>query len=148
MSDIKKHPGGRPTLYKPEYCARVEEEMAKGFSLTAIAGTIGVCRATINVWKAEYPEFLEAVNRAMAKRLLEWETIGLKIAREGGGPGSATLVIFGLKNAGGDEWSDKTIQQHQGPNGGPVEYRNLDKLTDDELRVLQAIQMKLGDGAQ
>ena len=35
---------------------------------------------------------------------------------------------------------------HSGPNGGPVEYRNLDKLTDDELRVLQAIQTKLGDG--
>jgi uncharacterized protein (DUF433 family) len=33
---------------------------------------------------------------------------------------------------------------HSGPNGGPVEYRNLDKLTDDELRVLQAIQTKLG----
>jgi len=32
---------------------------------------------------------------------------------------------------------------HSGPNGGPIEYRNLEKLTDDELRAAIAIQRKL-----
>jgi hypothetical protein len=28
-------------------------------------------------------------------------------------------------------------------DGGPINYRNLEKLTDDELRALEAIQLKL-----
>jgi hypothetical protein len=30
-----------------------------------------------------------------------------------------------------------------GPKGGPIEYHDLSKLTDAELRALKAIQMKL-----
>ena len=46
-------PFGRPTKYDPIYCDMVEEEMAKGFSLTAFAGIIGVARSIINEWMAE-----------------------------------------------------------------------------------------------
>lgn len=30
-----------------------------------------------------------------------------------------------------------------GPDGRPIDYRNLDKLTDEELRFLETIQLKL-----
>jgi transposase len=101
-----KHPGGRPTKYDPAFCDRVEKEMAKGFSLTAFAGLIGVSRATINNWMAENPEFLEAVSRAKALRLVHWEKAAMKVAMSGGGPGTATVIVFGLKNMGSDDWSD------------------------------------------
>jgi transposase len=137
-----KHAGGRPTLYKPEYCDLAKEFMGQGFSLTAFAGEIDVSRETVYAWERGIPEFSDAIKVARAKRVgfLEVDLLNAE-----SGP-KVTSRIFALKNACADEWSDKVVQQHQGPNGGPVEYRNLDKLTDDDLRVLQAIQMKLGDG--
>jgi hypothetical protein len=110
-------PGGRPTDYEPRYCDMVETFMEDGYSLTAFAGSIGVSRSTINVWMQANPEFSEAVLRAKAKRMMWWEQQGRKIADVGGGPGSATLTIFGLKNADPDEWRDKTETTHNAGTG-------------------------------
>lgn len=123
--DSQKHPGGRPSKYDPAFCEVVVTEMANGFSLTAVSAIIGVTRATINNWMAEYPEFLEAVTRGKAIRLLHWERTALAVASQGGGPGSATMVVFGLKNMGGDEWSDTTKTEVSGPGGKPVQTEDV-----------------------
>ena len=47
-----KHPGGRPSEYRPEYCEMVQEHMAKGKSLTAFAGSIKVSAFTVYEWIA------------------------------------------------------------------------------------------------
>lgn len=110
---------GRPTDYRPEYCDLVIEEMAKGFSLGAFAGIIGVARSTIQRWVSEHQEFSVAVSRAKAARLLEWERAALKGATTQQG-GNATLIIFGLANAGrgmageDDEWISKNEVQQSG----------------------------------
>ena len=77
-------PAGRPTDYLEEFAERVETFCADGYSLTAFAGEIGVCRATINNWCGEFPEFLEAVNRAKAARARWWEERAREIAQKGG----------------------------------------------------------------
>lgn len=124
-ADSQRHPGGRPSKYDPSYCDLVLDEMANGLSLTAVSAVIGVTRATINNWMAEHPEFLEAVTRGKANRLLHWERTALTVAREGGGPGSATMIVFGLKNMGGDEWSDTTKTEVSGPGGKPVQTEDV-----------------------
>ena len=93
--------------------------MGMGFSLGAFAGFIGVCRATINLWIEGNPEFLEAVNRAKAKRLMGWENYGLNIAHGFGGPGATGMVALGLKNAGDGEWSDTQDHRIGGLPGAP-----------------------------
>ena len=103
---------GRPSKYNPSYCDQVVTTMAKGYSLTAFAGKLGVARSTINEWMAQHPEFSEAVSRAKASRLYSWETEALRTARNGGRGGKATMIIFGLKNMGTDEWRDKTEVGH------------------------------------
>jgi len=90
---------GRPSSYKPEFCQRIVSFMAKGFSLTAFAGEIGVSRETIYAWERNHPEFGEAVKRARAARVLYWETRLIKAQRN-----EATPIIFALKNACADEW--------------------------------------------
>lgn len=113
------HAGGRPTLYRPEYAAQVEAEMAKGYSLGAFAGIIGVARNTLDEWAQRHPEFLGALRRGHAKRLLQWEKAGMTTAFPGapipggkrpGKDGNPALIIFGLKNAsrgaGGDDWGE------------------------------------------
>lgn len=109
---------GRPTKYDPKFCDAVEAFMAEGFSLTAFAGDLGVSRATIDNWMKEFPEFLEAVSRSKAKRLAFWERTAINVASKGtGGPGAATVIVFGLKNMGGDEWKDKQEVEHTGTMG-------------------------------
>jgi hypothetical protein len=89
---------------------------------------------------AEYPDFLLAVSRAKAARLKQWETAAMNGAFTQNG-GNATLIIFGLKNAGRnpagqeDEWAEKSEVKHSGAVGS----YDLSKLSDDELeRVAEA----------
>lgn len=102
--------------------------MGEGYSLGGFAGIIGVNRTTISEWMNSYEEFSLAVGRAKARRLTHWETEMLTGARtkESGNP---TLIIFGLKNAGSDEWRDQTETKHLGPDGGPLQIMEIDDAT-------------------
>ena len=110
----ERHPGGRPSLYRPEYVEELLEFCARGFSLTAFAGKIGVARSSINEWANAHAEFSEAVSRAKARRALWWEEQALNVAREGGTSSRATMIIFGLKNHNSDDYRDKTEREHSG----------------------------------
>lgn len=109
-----KHPGGRPSKYDPAFCEVVEESLAKGLSLEACAGVIGIARDTIYDWRAKHPEFSDAVRVGQAKSILFWEQRLLKVAQSGGGPGTTTAIIFGLKNRAPEAWRDKQEIEHTG----------------------------------
>lgn len=94
---------GRPSLYEERYCEEVVAFMGQGYSLTAFAGEIGVCRDTLVEWQHAHPEFSLAVKRAQAARTKCLETTLL--AGETGP--KVTSHIFALKNAAPDEWKDK-----------------------------------------
>lgn len=112
-----KRPVGRPSLYDPAYCEQVVEHMAEGASLTSFAAEISVARSTINEWMEQHAEFSEAVRKGKAKCAAWWEKAGRTIALTGGGPGAATLVVFGMKNMGKDDWSDATKVDHTSSDG-------------------------------
>jgi hypothetical protein len=74
-----KHPGGRPTSFRPEYVP-LAYKMCLLLNATnkELAGVFDVTEATIAIWKNEYPEFLDAVRKGkeladakIAKRLFE-----------------------------------------------------------------------------
>ena len=95
---------------------------------------IGVCKATLNNWMDEHPEFLDAVKRAKAARLRDWEANAINMRANGGGPGGATITIFGLKNMGGDEWSDTQRHEVTGKDGAPLKSDMTVKVDPDTLR--------------
>ena len=105
--------------------------MAKGYSLTAFAGILGVNRDTIDAWMHAHQEFSEACRRAKAKRLLQWERAAMKVAAKGGGHGQSQIIAFGLKNMGGNEWRDKQEHEHSGPRGGPLQFQKVEILIVD-----------------
>ena len=111
-------PAGRPSKYDPAYCQRIINHMAEGASVASFAAEIGVARDTISEWANRHPEFSAAVKIAKAKCGAWWETQGRNLAVNGGG--SATLVIFGLKNMSPDDWREKQEIQH----GGKVDVRH------------------------
>ena len=134
MSQDAPRPVGRPSSYDPKFCDMVVEDMGQGYSLTAFAGLIGVCKATLNNWMDEHPEFLDAVKRAKAARLRDWEANAINMRANGGGPGGATITIFGLKNMGGDEWSDTQRHEVTGKDGAPLKSDMTVKVDPDTLR--------------
>lgn len=115
--------GGRPSKYSDAYCNEVIEFLAGGHSVTAFAGHIGVSRSTVFKWAEEHPEFSDALKVGQAKATALWETILVKVARDGGG--NATAAIFGLKNRASEDWADKVISEHTGKDGGPIETVDL-----------------------
>lgn len=114
---VDSRPVGRPSLYDASHCAAVIAHMSEGASLTSFAAEIDVARSTINEWMDAHPEFSEAVRKGKAKCAAWWEKRGRSIAETGGGPGAGTLVMFGLKNMGADDWSDKQEIDHRSTDG-------------------------------
>lgn len=103
----------RPSKYDPAYCDAVIAHCSEGASLTSFAASIDVCRATINVWADEHPEFLEAVKRAKAKCAAWWEA-NARQGATGMKDVNPTLCIFGLKNMAAEDWREKQEVQHSG----------------------------------
>ena len=86
--------------YAPRFCAEVVEFMARGYSLTAFAGEIGVSRAKLLKWCEKHTRFAEAVECAQAKRarLLEDRLLAAK------GAGAFGAHMQALKTAAPAEW--------------------------------------------
>lgn len=97
------------TAYKwdDSYIAKVEAFMGLGYSVTAFAGEIGVTKQTVYEWSRIYEDFAEALNRGRAKRALYWERECISAAASG--EGDSKLIMFQLKNAAPDEFSDKVV---------------------------------------
>jgi len=87
------------TFYKPEYCQRAEDFLAKGHGIDALGAEFDVVRKTIYNWKDEHPEFAEAVDRGFARRqqMVENLLTNNALTGQGGGPAS----IFLAKNWAG-----------------------------------------------
>jgi len=57
------HPGGRPTLYEPDYHPWTARIMAKyGHTINDMAAEFNVAASTIYEWIERYPEFSESIN--------------------------------------------------------------------------------------
>ena len=127
---------GRPSKYRDEYCQMLVDHMADGASATSFAASIDVSRSTITEWADVHPEFSAALTRGKAKRAAWWA----KVARNNAvtGDGSAPITIFGLKNMGPEDWSDKSSVDHT--TGGEKLSQGLDtsKLSTEALKELMA----------
>lgn len=66
---------GRPSSYRPEYCALAIKLGGEGKSLTQIAVEIGVTRRTVNKWAEENEEFAAACELAQDKAQAFFESV-------------------------------------------------------------------------
>ena len=112
--------GGRPTIYKPEFCELLIDHMVKGYSYESFAGLIGVSKQTIYDWEKANSEFLDAKKIGVEKSRLFWETQGIEgiyttevFTQDENGSTStkkalnSSVWIFNMKNRFKDEWKDK-----------------------------------------
>lgn len=131
-------PGPRSS-YRDAYCNEVIECLAKGHSVAAFAGEIGIHRTVIYDWMKIHPEFKAACEKATAKAILYWEKQLISCAETG--KGNVTAIIFGLKNRAHEEWRDVHKMEHTGKDGNAIEI-----VTDeDRVRALAALITKVNN---
>lgn len=107
----KKHPGGRPTKYRPEFCNVVLAIGAKGGWLCEMAEACDVHRSTMDVWAEAHPEFSEALTRAKQKAQAWFERKG----REGLTADKFNSALWAKQMSARhrDEYSERRELKHQ-----------------------------------
>jgi hypothetical protein len=136
-------PVGRPSSFKPEFVEQANKLCKLGATDPEIADFFGVSRTTINNWKHDHPEFLDAlksgkesaderVERSLYQRAIGYTQDAVKIFMPAGADApvyapfvenvvpDTTAAIFWLKNRRPDQWRDKTQQEVTGANGAPL----------------------------
>lgn len=115
-------PGGRPTLYKPEFCDVAVEMGTQGKSLAQIAAACGVARITLWEWVDKHPEFAGAIARARDLALSWWEEqahVGMWESPEGARL-NPQLWSRSMAARFPDDYRESKKLEHTGANGGPV----------------------------
>lgn len=153
MTKPKKHPGGRPTLYRPKCCDQIVEAMATGLSAEAAAAKIGISARSLFYWQRQHPEFLQAIQEGRQKCLLFWEERALDMAA--GAPGNSQMVVLALKNrsrAAYGWYHDTQKVELSGPEGAPVAIETSTRNTIDvssmsveDREALRGILMRAGE---
>jgi hypothetical protein len=128
-----RRPMGRPTLYEEAFCQGIVDFMAQGYSMTAYAGSIGVCKDTLVEWGRVHPAFSVAIARGKAARTM---TLERELLSSGEGP-VVQARQYALKNAAPDEWRDR--REITGADGGPIQTVDLSKLSNDQITALENI---------
>jgi hypothetical protein len=143
----KKHAGGRPTLYRPEFGEKIAEAMATGLSAEAAASSVGISARSLYEWQSKHDEFAQAIQEGRQRALLWWE--GRALALADGAPGSAQIVSLGLRNRSrsASGWVETQKLEHTGADGGPMAVKtarlDFSTLTADERAVLRTALLKV-----
>lgn len=145
--------GGRPTVYKPEYC-QIAHDMCLlgGATDVKLADRFGVNESTITDWKRVHPEFFRALRNGKdgadeAVVVSLWERakgyshddVDIRTVALGNNQGSEIVqtpirkhyppdtaaASLWLRNRQPKFWREKTDVEVTGPNGGPVQQVNM-----------------------
>lgn len=132
---------GRPSEYRAEFCQQAADLCAQGATDIELADFFDVSVRTLFRWKAEYPEFCQAIKAAKevaderVERSLYHKAVGytfdaVKIMQNDGSPlvvpyrehvpPDTHAAVFWLKNRQPDKWRDKREQELTGKDGGPL----------------------------
>ena len=168
-----KHPGGRPTSYKPEYA-----DMAKlciedsGFSMYKLAKLFNVTRSTIYRWVEIEKEFSDYVEKARTvwdghkiHKSLVKRSVGFsynEVTREPNTTGELTVTrkvrkyfppdVAAIKhwqvNREPKRWKDRSSHEIGGPDGGPVDIMVKNGIPPELKAQIKAIAIKIGEMAK
>ena len=165
MAEGDRHPGGRPTKYRPEFAAQAKKLCRLGSTDEEMADFFEVHVDTIYEWKLVHEEFSEAIKKgktladatiadSLYHRAKGYSHAAVKIlaVSQGAGqpsevqevpytehyPPDTTAMIFWLKNRQPAKWRDKQEHMLTGPNGGPIQSVGL--VTDDPVEAAKTYQ--------
>jgi len=110
----EKKGAGRPEIVLTEKQRADLELLAPYLTLEQIADHMGISQSTFQRIKKRDPEILTIYKRGKAKMIAKVSQGLIQKALAG----CKTREIFVLKTQGG--WKETTVNEHTGPNGGPL----------------------------
>lgn len=133
-------PAGRPTDYRPEFCQKMQDALAEGWSMAAAAWQLGVSERTAYTWMELHPEFLQAVTLGKSGQSFYWEGI----SRTAQTPTEQRKAEFMLERMHRKQFGAR--QELTGKDGGPLELLVGDMSDADLLNAAAAIVVGAGTG--
>ena len=165
MNDVEVAEIGRPTKYKGEYAEQAFKFALLGATDVQLAEFFDVHVDTIYEWKNVHPDFSEAVRAGKMKadaevahslyhraKGAEWteeqavkrkvslheEVVEIVEVRRAAPPDTNAASLW-LRNRQSGLWSEKVINEHTGPNGGPMLTQDLTMTPEEAKAVSQAV---------
>lgn len=151
--DEDKQKVGRRSSYREAYANQALKLALLGAKDKELADFFGVSTQTLNKWKKDYPEFLDALKKGkdvadsnvaskLYNRAIGYDFKETHIVRKDGKvvgekhitkhqPPDTTAAIFWLKNRQPDKWRDRKELQVGNKLGD-----DLESMTDEELRAI------------
>lgn len=120
-------PAGRPTYYKPEFCEQVTKLCKLGATDKEIAGFFEVSESTLNLWKAEYPEFSESIKKgkiiadaevaySLHKRAVGYQYDEVTFEKIGPGEDKVEVGETGIESIKQDLYKKKVVTKEVPPD--------------------------------
>ncbi len=143
---------GRRSAYRVEYAEQAKKLCLLGATDKELGDFFGVSEKTINTWKGKHPKFLQSIKDGkdiadgnVAERLYQratgYEHKEDKIFQYEGAPvivpttkrypPDTAAGIFWLKNRQRGKWRDKQDHELAGPDGGPIEFKQIERVIVD-----------------
>lgn len=118
-------PAGRPTKFNDEMLEKAKQYLVDYDVIPSIAGLavyLGLARETIYDWSRKFPDFSDIIRILLSKQ--EQVLIQKGLSSEF----NSTITKVILTKHG---YSDKQDMTLAGPDGGPVEYRKIERVVID-----------------
>ena len=154
---------GRPSEYRPEFCQKAASLCVNGATDFEVAEELGVNVRTLYRWKAEFPDFRQAlkvgkeladerVKFSLYHRAVGYSHQAVKIFMPAGAEGPVyadyiehvapdpSAAKLWLTNRMPDEWREKVVQEVTGKDGGPIE---IDNARERNLALLEAVASRV-----
>jgi hypothetical protein len=128
----EKHPGGRPTDYRSEFCAIVIQAGAEGKSYTQIAVMLDITRDTLYEWGKVNPEFSDALTRARQSAQAWWENVGQNSLDKQSF--QSTMWAKNMSCRFPDDWRDNSRSEITGAGGGPIQIQKIERVIVDPAK--------------
>ncbi len=121
--------GGRPTKRTDEARDLIIAALKKGYPRSSAAAAGGIAYSTLREWEKAFPEFSEALEKAegAAKSDLVDKVAAAK---------SWQAAAWLLERRWPTEFAQRKSLEMSGPDGGPIDHRDVSGLADHEKQAL------------
>ena len=127
----------RPSKYKPETGDRICQMLAGGQSASKACKSVGVSLMSMYRWLREHEEFRDNYARAREDQADTFADEMCDIADEEEDVQRAKLKIDARKWVAArmkpKSWGDRSAIEHSGPNGGPIESKDVTERDAEEF---------------